>query len=127
MKFLKAGAVALALLTCAPAVSGCASLGIGQSSSSLTPAKSLYLAEAAFSGVTTALEAAVDSGKLKGPVAAKARTAYGLAHDALIAARAAEKIGDSRTLADRTAAALSAIATVQQLVTTGGGFGVANF
>jgi hypothetical protein len=130
MKFLKAGACALALLTCAPMAAGCANLGLGGTpgaESSLTPAKCLYLAEAAFAGVSTALEAAVDSGKLKGASAAKARQAYGIAHDALLAARAAEKIGDASGLASKTAVALSAIATVQQLVSTGGGFGVANF
>jgi hypothetical protein len=124
-----AALAAIAVLAGAPALSGCASLGIGGSpaASSLTPAKALYLAEAAFSGASTALEAAVDSGRLKGSSAAKARKAYGIAHDALLAARAAEKAGDARTLSDKTAAAISAIATVQELAATGGGFGVAAY
>lgn len=122
-----AAIAAVALLGCAP-MSACLHLGgPPAATAALTPAKTLYLAEAAFAGVSTALEAAADSGRLKGPAAAKARAAYGLAHEALVAARAAETAGDAGTLAERTAAAIAAIATVQQLVATGGGFGAGRF
>jgi hypothetical protein len=56
--------------------------------------QTLYVAEAAFEGASTALEQATDQGVLKGADAAKARRFYDTAHAALLAARLAKAGGD---------------------------------
>ena len=90
-----AAAVALALL--ATPVAGCQTLQTPPTGASvqLRTTQALYVAEAAFAGASLALETAADSGVLQGPAAAKDRRTYDLAHDALLASRAAKIAGDS--------------------------------
>lgn len=118
--------LALAATLLAAPMAGCSTLAMIQPAASveLTASRALYAAEAAFSGVSIALETAVDSGRLKGAAAAKARKAYGKAREALLLARATK---DANTRARAASEALSAIAEAQQLATTGGGFNVGSF
>lgn len=72
--------------------------------------KALFVAESAFSGGSSTLEAAVDSGMLRGANARIARGYYTQAYDALLLARQARAAGNSANL-------LEASIKVQTLVT----------
>ena len=116
-----------AVIAAAP-MGGCSHLGAPAAQTvALRGTQALYLAEAAFRGSSLALDAAVDSGVLKGAGAAKARAAYDRAHAALAAARAAKAAGDQVLAEAQAGAALQAAAQVQQLAETGGGFGQGGF
>lgn len=73
-----------------------ASLNVSNSvQESATDEKALYTAEAAFQGASHALEAAVDSGRLKGERAAKANKYYAEAYQALSKARTVHAAANS--------------------------------
>lgn len=83
MKFLKAGACALALLTCAPVTSGCASLGVGQPVISESAAKQALIdCDTAYVAIATIVNALPADKKAAG------ERIKSLAWDALLAARA---------------------------------------
>ena len=119
---------ALAAVIAAAPLAGCGHLmAPSAQTAELRETQALYLAEAAFRGSSLALEAAVDSGALKGAAAAKARASYDKAHAALLAARAAKTVGDGALANAQAGVALQAAAQVQQLAESGGGFGQAGF
>ena len=124
MKRLAATALTAAILILsAPALCGCSTLKQLTSvtaQTDLSGAQTLYIAEAAFAGASIGLERAVDAGELKGPAAAKARTAYDAAHAALLAARQAQAAGDAALAVAKAADAIAGAGQVEQLVLPGG-------
>ena len=71
------------------------------------------------------METATNGGVLKGQAAAKARGAYGQAHDALLAARAAEAAGDYALELSKASQATAAAGQLQAVSSAGAGVGVA--
>ncbi len=129
-KFTLAALAATAAIGCAPGLSGCSTLQHLASTSGqveLSATQSLYVAEAAFKGASVSLETAVDRGALKGPAAAKARSAYDAAHAAIISARQAKAAGDAALASAKASDAMASSAQVQQLVQASAGFGQSNF
>lgn len=114
---LFAGAlVALALV--AAGCSGCTV--ISKDPTNLTQTvideKALFVVEAAYNGAGNAALAAVDAGLLKGPTAAKVNEYQKMAYQALLAARAAYKVGDAPTYTAKIAAAQSFIGNAWALI-----------
>lgn len=97
--------------------SGCATTTPGaHASAQLTLDRSMYLAELGFDGLTRATEAAVDSGLLTGQKAADVRTYYTKAHDALLAARTAYRVGNLALASAKLAEANNAMADTSSLL-----------
>jgi len=93
-------------------------LNTGVLSHTLTDEKALYAAEAAFKGVSLALNSAVDAGLLKGTNAAKAKTYYDGAYAALLKARELQRVGNTGSAAEQAAVVLGYAAELQRLLTS---------
>lgn len=109
-------ACAAALCLAAP-LSACAP--VLQSSpleQTLVDDKALLAAEAAYFGVGTLVEAAVDSGALRGERAAQVAVLDRQAYAALATARQAYAVGNAASYRAAAAAALGAVADIQRLL-----------
>jgi len=82
-------------------------------SSSSIDERALLVAEAAYNGVGTLVEAAVDSGLLVGERAALVRDLNRQAYDALVLARQAQVTADARTYVEQTTRVLGLISQIQ--------------
>jgi len=86
--------VALALMITVPVLSACTTLTPATAASiELKADKALFIAESAYAGALVTVEAAVDSGALRGEDAAKAASIINEAYAALTAARTAHSVG----------------------------------
>jgi len=126
MKRLFSMAAAACLLLLAPlTLTACESLpGSGAVGAAINPTadeKALFVAEATFRGALVAVEAAVDSGKLKGENAATVRRYLAQARTALQLARTAYAAGDAAGVLRQTRSATSALGEVGRIVGPGTG------
>jgi hypothetical protein len=106
-------------------ISGCASNGYTQgglpetpfnTSSTTIDERALYVAEAAYDGITQIIQTAVRSDLLKGEKAAQVRVLNRQAYDALLLAREAQRTANARTYAEQTARVLGLIAQIQMTI-----------
>lgn len=111
-------AAALAAIALTTAAVGCAVIPTGQPAavSTIAGKKALYVAESAFIGANLAAESAVDAGLLRGEAAGRVDVGLVKAHQALVAARAAEKIGDASSYAEQVALAQDLVATIWPMI-----------
>lgn len=82
----------------------------------LVDEKALLGAETSYHVLGTTLELAVDTGRLKGANAAKARDLNQKAYRALLAARAAQKAANATDYATKVAEVLSLVKQVEQII-----------
>lgn len=109
-------AVAASLMLAAP-LTACATLGTSSPlEQTLVDDKALLAAEAAYFGVGTLVEAAVDGGALRGERAAQVAVLDRRAYAALQTARQAYAVGNAATYRAAAAAALGAVADIQRLL-----------
>lgn len=92
--------------------------GLPNASQTIADEKALYIAEAAYAGLATVALEAVQSGALKGDQAARVQVLNRQAYEALLLARSAQAIANSRTYVEQTTRALDLIAQAQALIRT---------
>jgi hypothetical protein len=118
MRRTRSAAIAAVIaLAGAPALSACQTFSALQPGASLKlrAAQALYVAEAAFNGASAGLDQATAQGLLKGQDAASARGLYDKAHEALLAARLAEKTGDYASELARASDAIAGSGRIQAM------------
>lgn len=118
-KVLSVMAVAVALFS-APMLASCGTIGTDpggiQLSQTTADDKALVIAEAAYFGVATAAEVAVDTGALKGPAALQVANHLQTAYGGLQVARSAHRAGNARSARVAISEALEAVAQAQRLI-----------
>jgi hypothetical protein len=114
-------AAAMAVVLLAMPMAGCQTLLALEPgpSAQMRATQALYVAEAAFSGASLALESAVDAGALRGRAAESARGLYGQAHEALLAARQAKAAGDYALELAKASQSAAAAGQLQAAATQG--------
>lgn len=120
-KTTTAGLVAIALLlsacsTVTSLLGGFNPVGGGMLSVTIKDEKALYTAEAAFAGVSYGLQAAVNSGYLKGEAAGQAKVYYDRAYQALLLARKAHAAGNADSLGVQVASVLDLVSDLQAML-----------
>jgi hypothetical protein len=116
-RHLGAALAAVAMLACAPAVTGCAHLPASiHAPAPIDQAKALYAAEASYRAAIAGVQTAADQGYLKGEGAADAHALVVKAYAALQAARAAYALGDAQTVQDRVAALTAFVTQINALL-----------
>jgi hypothetical protein len=109
--------VALALMITVPVLSACTTFPPASAASiELKADKALFIAESAYAGALVTVEAAVDSGALRGEDAAKAAVIVEKAYTALTAARAANTLGKSAVVAASSGDVAAILATLAPLL-----------
>lgn len=109
----------LLLLGTVPMMASCATVpGMNEAplQQTLADEKGLYVAEAAFSGVSLAVETAVDAGVLRGANAAQVKVYYDAAKGYLDKARVAQSLGNKTTVAELVPLVLGEITKIWPLV-----------
>ena len=106
--------IALAIASAPMALGACSTLSVAVSSTA--DEKALYVAESAFKGAVLSVEAAVDSGQLKGENAQKASMYLSQARAALLKARQAYAISDAVTAKSNADLAISLLANIGTLI-----------
>ena len=92
--------------------------GLPNASETSIDEKALFVAEAAYAGLGTIALQAVQSGALKGELAARVQVLNRQAYESLLLARTAQQAADSRTYVEQTTRALNLIAQAQALIRT---------
>ena len=90
--------------------------GLPSASETLIDEKALFIAEAAYSGLTTLALEAVNTGALKGEQAARVQVLNRQAYQSLVLARHAQATANSRSYTEQVTRALDLIAQAQALI-----------